>query len=75
MDTKANETMYLETGLEEAGVPVQIMDAGMKNDSPVQMGIARNEVAEAGGKTVAEVRGMGNEEDALDVMITERVCS
>ena len=70
MDTKANEAMYLEACLEEAGVPVQIMEAGIKGDSPVQVGIGRNEVAEAGGKTLAEVQGMGNEGDALGVMIT-----
>ena len=38
-DTKANEAMYLETCLEGAGVPVPIMDAGIKIDSPVQVGI------------------------------------
>jgi len=70
MDTKANEAMYLEACLEEAGVPVEIMDAGIKSNSPVQVSIGRNEVAEAGGKTLAEVQGMGNEGDALGVMST-----
>jgi hypothetical protein len=30
---------------------------------------------EVGANTVAEVQGMGNEGDATDDMITERVCS
>ena len=51
------------------------MDAGIKGDSPVQVGIGRNEVAEAGGKTLAEVQGMGNEGDALGVMITGAIKS
>ena len=38
-DTKAKEAMYLETCLGGAGVPVQIMDAEIKIDSPVQVGI------------------------------------
>ena len=39
MYTKANEAMYLETCFEGAGVPVQIMDSGIKSYSPVQVGI------------------------------------
>jgi len=69
MDTKYREVLYLMSCFEKAGLPVMVLDAGIRGESPVPVRIHREEVARAGGKTVIEVQGMGHEGRALEVMI------
>ena len=68
MDTKGQEALFISTCLQQAGISVQIMDAGIKGNRPVPVDISRTEVAEAGGKSLAEVQRIGNEGEALAVM-------
>ena len=69
MDTKGQEALFISTCLQQAGISVQIMDAGIKGNSPVPVDISRTEVAKAGGKSLAEVQSIGHEGQALEVMI------
>jgi uncharacterized protein (UPF0261 family) len=68
MDTKGQEALFISTCLQQAGISVQIMDAGIRGNSPVPVDISRTEVAEAGGKSLVEVQSIGNEGEALAVM-------
>jgi len=69
MDTKSREALYLKACFKEAGIPVLVLDAGIKGESPVPVSIDREKVANAGGKTLIEVQEMGHEGRSLDVMI------
>ncbi len=69
MDTKSEEALFLKARMEELGVSVVIMDAGIKGKSPVRTSISREQVAKAHGKTIEEVQAIGHEGEALDVMI------
>ena len=68
MDTKGREALFIKTCLEQAGIPVQIMDAGIRGQSPVAVNISRSDVARAGGKTLEEVQHIGHEGQALEIM-------
>jgi len=68
MDTKGQEALFISTCLQQAGISVQIMDAGIKGDSPVPVNISRTEVAKAMGKSLAEVQNIGHEGQALEIM-------
>jgi uncharacterized protein (UPF0261 family) len=69
MDTKFREAGFIESCLKESGCPVQMMDAGIRGESPVPVTITRQEVALAGGKTLQEVQTIGHEGKALDIML------
>ncbi|MBA4416494.1 MAG: UPF0261 family protein [Syntrophus sp. (in: bacteria)] len=69
MDTKSREILYLGECFKECGTPVVLLDAGIMGESPFPVTITREEVALAGGMTLADVRSLGSEGDALDVMI------
>lgn len=69
MDTKGREILYLKSCFEKAAIPVLVMDAGIRGESPVPVSINREEVARAGGKTLLEVQGVGHEGKALEMMI------
>jgi len=68
MDTKGREALFIKSCLEEAGISVLIMDAGIRGVSPAPVSITRTEVASAGGKTLPEVQTIGHEGKALEVM-------
>ena len=68
MDTKSQEALFISTCLKQAGIPVQIMDAGIKGNSPVSVNISREVVATAGGKSLIEVQNIGHEGKALEIM-------
>ena len=68
MDTKAREALYLKACLQEANIPVLLLDAGIRGESPVPVNINREKIADAGGKTLSEVQGIGHEGKALGVM-------
>ena len=69
MDTKGREALYIEDCLNEVGIPAMILDAGIRGRSPTIAGISREVVAKAGGKTLDKVLRIGNEGEALNVMI------
>jgi uncharacterized protein (UPF0261 family) len=70
MDTKGKEVLYLISCFEELGIPVLTLDAGIMGESPFPVTIHREKVALAGGLTLSEVRALGHEGKALEVMIT-----
>lgn len=73
MDTKGKEALYVQSCLKEAGIEVLIIDAGIMGESPCTVSISRDKVARAGGKSLAEVRGLGHEGKALNIMISGAV--
>jgi uncharacterized protein (UPF0261 family) len=68
MDTKGREALFISTCLENAGISVRIMDAGIRGTSPAPVAISRTEVARAGGKSLTEVQNIGHEGKALEIM-------
>ncbi len=66
MDTKLREASFIESCLKESGCSVQIMDAGIRGESPVPVTISRHEVAQAGGMTLMEVQSIGHEGKATE---------
>jgi uncharacterized protein (UPF0261 family) len=68
MDTKSQEALFISDSLQQAGIPVQIMDAGIRGNCPVPVNISRSEVAKASGKSMAEVLNIGHEGKALEIM-------
>ena len=68
LDTKAGETRFLRECLIDRGVPVLILDAGIRGESPFPPDIRRDEVAHAAGSTLDDVRCLGHEGKALSVM-------
>lgn len=69
MDTKGNEAKYMEKYIREAGVDVLFMDAGILGTNNFPVFISREEVALAGGKSLAFVQSVGHEGKALEIMI------
>jgi uncharacterized protein (UPF0261 family) len=69
MDTKNREVLYLRDCFKEFDVPFLMLDAGIMNESPFPVAVTRNEVAQAGGMSLEEVRKLGSEGEALNVMI------
>ena len=70
MDTKGEEALFISTCLKQAGISVRTMDAGIRGTSTVPVNISREQVAKAGGKSLAEVQNIGHEGQALEVMTT-----
>jgi len=78
MDTKGDEVQYLTLHLEKADVEVLLMDVGILGESPVRTQISAREVAKAAGWSLDQLRSIGNEGKALEIMIrgaTERALS
>ncbi|MEA3230846.1 MAG: Tm-1-like ATP-binding domain-containing protein [Thermodesulfobacteriota bacterium] len=70
MDTKGEETAFLKNCFSRMGIPVLIMDAGIRGESLVPVEITREQVAESGGKTLVDVRNIGHEGESLNIMIS-----
>ena len=68
MDTKGEEARYLETCMQRAGVEVLLMDPGIKGENTYPVTISREEVAQAAGKSLEEIQGLGHEGKALACM-------
>lgn len=69
MDTKNREAAFLRECLKEAGIPILLLDAGIRGKSPVAVDIHPEEVAAAGDQSLEAVRSMGHEGKALSAMI------
>jgi uncharacterized protein (UPF0261 family) len=73
MDTKGREALFLAECLKKQKIAVKILDAGIKGKSPAAVDISREKVARAGGKSLAEVRNIGHEGKALQIMMAGAV--
>jgi uncharacterized protein (UPF0261 family) len=69
MDTKGKEAIFIAECLKKQQIEVKILDSGIKGQSPIAVDIAREEVAKAGGKALSEVRNIGHEGEALQIMM------
>jgi uncharacterized protein (UPF0261 family) len=69
MDTKGDEALYLSRCLEEAGVQVLLMNVGILGESTVPAQISAREVAEAAGWLLEQIRVIGDEGKAIEIMI------
>lgn len=67
LDTKAKEAAYLEARLSMHGISTILVDTGILGP-PVRAGIGREQVAEAGGTTIAELVRRGDRGVAMDAM-------
>lgn len=70
MDTKGEEAAYLKNCFNRIDIPALIMDAGIRGESFIPVEIAREQVAESGGRTLNDVQNIGHESKALNVMIS-----
>ena len=68
MDTKGQEALFVAQCLRNQQISVLILDAGIRGKSLVPTDISRDEVAAAGGETLAGVQNIGHEGQALKVM-------
>lgn len=69
MDTKADESLYIEKCLQAEGINVFIMDPGILGRPNYKISITRGRIARAAGKTLKEVQAMHNEGEAMKVML------
>lgn len=69
MDTKGVEAAFASSCLEEAGVSVRIMDAGIRGECLHPVSFSREQVALAAGLSIDAVRSIGHEGEALGFMI------
>ena len=68
MDTKGREVEYLCGCFHESGVAVLTLDAGVLGDTPFPVTVNRQEVALAGGASLADLRKAEDEGKAITVM-------
>lgn len=68
LDTKIEEAEYILKCLEEQGVNTLIMDPGVRKSGIREVTITPEQVAEAAGTKLEEVRALGHEGKALDTM-------
>ena len=68
MDTKGREALFIADCIRKEGIPVLIMDAGIRGTCETPVDITRQQVAQAGGIPLKEVQNIGHEGEALKVM-------
>jgi uncharacterized protein (UPF0261 family) len=68
MDTKGAEAGFVAECLARCGIPVHILDGGIRGESPVPVAIGRARVAAAAGTSIDAVRAIANEGEALAAM-------
>jgi uncharacterized protein (UPF0261 family) len=68
LDTKAEEMGYLRDIIQEKGLTPLIIDAGILGDVPFPPDITREEVANAAGTTLNEIRSLHDEGKAIAFM-------
>jgi uncharacterized protein (UPF0261 family) len=68
MDTKGKEVQYLTECIQESGLTVLTLDAGILGEPPFPASVPREEVALAGGMPFNQVRDSGDEAKAIAVM-------
>ncbi len=73
MDTKGREAVFLKEILEDQGLQVLILDAGIRGQSPIPVDITNLDVARAAGSSLEQVRSLKQEGQALEAMISGAV--
>ncbi|MCF8061624.1 MAG: Tm-1-like ATP-binding domain-containing protein [Deltaproteobacteria bacterium] len=69
MDTKGSEAAFVASAIQEAGIQVRIMDAGIRGTCTHPVLVSREEVAREAGTTLEAVQKIGHEGEALGAMI------
>ncbi|MBA4392998.1 MAG: hypothetical protein C0407_05550, partial [Desulfobacca sp.] len=69
MDTKGSEALYLKDCLGEAGVQVLVIDGGIMAKSTVKADIPAGVLARKAGSSLAALRRLGHEGQAMAIMI------
>ena len=60
LDTKSEECFYIRDRIEASGCRALVMDTGTMNDGDFGADVARDAVARAGGKSLEELRAVGD---------------
>lgn len=68
LDTKGEETRYVKELIEKRGLKTIIIDTSMLGKAPFPPDISHDEVAEAAGTNMSEIRALGHEGKANEVM-------
>jgi len=68
LDTKGDKIAYLKQLIEKKGSKTLIVDCGVLGEPLFKADISREEVAKAAGKSIAEIRSLGSEAEAIRVM-------
>ena len=68
LDVKAGEIGFVKAELERRGINVILIDCGVLGDAGLEAQITRQQIAEAGGGDIAELRRQRNRETALPIM-------
>lgn len=69
LDTKSDEVLFIKDQIEKLGAQVITVDAGILGGPSFEPTFTREKVAEMAGTTIADVRGLPSEGDAMDTMI------
>lgn len=64
-DTKAEELLYLQSRIEQAGGEAVTMDVGVLGDPPFTPDYTKHDVARAAGTSNADIIALGNEHEAM----------
>jgi len=70
LDTKGQEIQYIKNIIEQRGHRVLVVDDGILDEPTICADIAREEVASAAGCTLEEIRTLGSESKAVEMMTT-----
>jgi uncharacterized protein (UPF0261 family) len=73
LDTKGSEIEYVKNIIEQRGHRVLLIDDGILGAPTISADISRGDIAIAAGSTLEQIRGMGSEMKALEMM-TEGLC-
>ena len=68
LDTKGNETQYMREQIEKLGDKALVVDTGVTGTPATKADVTREEVAEAGGKPLAEILKNPTREVAAPLM-------
>lgn len=68
LDTKGEEYRFVRDLIHDRGAETLVMDAGVLGDPLFEPDVSAEEVAEAGGAPLGELREQGNRGDAMEVM-------
>jgi uncharacterized protein (UPF0261 family) len=68
LDTKGREIEYVKEIIEQRGHKVLLIDNGILGKPTISPDITREEVAAAAGTTLDEIKAIGNESKAVEIM-------
>jgi len=70
LDTKGQEIQYVKNLIEQRGHSVLVIDDGILDEPSICADITREEVASAAGFPLEEIRAIGSERKAIELMAT-----